>query len=128
MDVLHLPQKLSPRLYEILYNDLKYELNKNKVFILDFVYLRKNAWVIEVGDYDFLTFINHKFSWKRKLFALAHEAGHWFRFEKGKFIKSKFAGEKIANARAINVLKFFRVKKTKEEYMKFYEKFKIKKI
>lgn len=107
-----------PSIHEVLYNNLLCDLMKFNVLVIDRM---AYGWMTNVKKHDFIIYVDRSFSWKRKLFTLAHETGHYFSLRGRTLFPTKMANEKTANKRCIKILRTLNVKNAEKEYYKFYD-------
>ena len=112
------------------YNDLKNSILFRQDYNIVIVDFGLYAWASDVKDIDFIFYIDLRLSWKYKLFALAHEIGHYFyltysiaTLKEAYKLSKKIANESDANKRALIILKYFigDMNDLKKQYKEFYE-------
>ena len=103
--------------------------NFKKIYLTLKLNLPEKIYLIDTFPYGFavkgdftsiLVFINSLFSWKKMLFILTHEIGHFYYIKRGVLKESKnTARENLANKRAVLLLEHMGLKNIKKDYYKF---------
>lgn len=112
--------RIEVKTYKDLYFALK-ECVPSEVVVVD----RHEIGFCISGFFCTAIYVNPSLSWKKRIYVLAHEIGHCCYMRKCRIIKSQakdLANEKIANKRAISILKKMGLDCEKDFYEFYNEK------